>query len=622
MWLPPQSPLVLSVRPSDVLVRLDQLYEWLVQRPQMYKENQEQTVQAIANFRKFLGTRWQFDPLTTKGWQAIGLDIKQPIYLGLYPLSKDARADLRQSKNLLKENIGAVNQPNYAILLERATKKPPALYKSLSQSYRDNAHTNGARLILPITDDKKMLAQLDLLGRDLGFAIKKPPAKDVVRVYHKRSANDPVVVVRAKKGTLLIDLLNDGFPPTSTVTPIEQDAIAVTQRIGFGRPFAPKTFDRPLFSIAMNQRGMAQWLQHETMVDIVDQASRQSADKRDLSIIEGLQQNRQNMLAWSPEVPGTSGVTYDLLAGDTKRILEFRMNLFGVRQLAKPPKSKPLPSLDVSKQSMGISLNTDIWTNKVWRNWLGMDAPYELKALLNDPGKGPDRATFMYWLASPVHFALFLTNINEILKLSIPLDFVPLYARKQDIQHIEMASYGDLSGFVLKPQFMVLFNLKDGIDASQRSTLGVAVRDSFIQLSKRYGPPSPSVKMGETLVSNKVQGFNVPAKHPMANLRYYFHDKDEQAWILVGHQLTDAQLNATQKRIKVKETTSAFARIELSSALQLLSTYQPAQLANLDLNILAQRLGPLTFEVRPREHKGVSTLEYTFTLMPPPSIKP
>lgn len=672
--LPARSPAVLTLRGSDLLHGIDQLYDWLVSDAEMFGPSGEQIVQSLANIHDGFRSEWSFDPLTTRGWASQGLDLKRPIYVGLYPLQRQDEQALRQAEAQLRQAFELGGDEELQETLRRWSRAAPqGLYVKLAAASLEGGSPFALRLILPMEDEAVILGRLDRLAEQFKLrSALSDSGRALRRIFFDPEVGGQVIAISVEGKDAIIDLFPSLMPRVEPGQPvIEVVRAKVLEQLAqapAGAPFAPMPMGRTGMSLSMDQHGLSQWVRREAYTRALKEASLAASDRRDAELLRHLQEASQVILTWSPGTPGLSGISYDLLLSEQERLAGLRVSLFGARALKLPVAQPRQVSLELAQRSLGFGFDGALLFGAAWQGWLGVARATSLRDVLTydrSEARGEQLKTLstMTYMASVWrNLTLLPINASALLRTMAPLEFLPLYAMRERIARVEMATPGlDLSGFLAKPQVVTLITLQpgltpkeqDGVVASLMQTLNDIDPDvskdddddeQGPQIEPKDGEPKPdpepkpksepkpdaspvSVQPVAPIKTEVYEDLKLAPTHPLKAGRYFYKrasDLKAQGWLVLGFNMGAEELGQEVARIQkssnLKPNDALYLRVEPVGLVQLLSTYTPPQLASLDLNVLAQRLGPLLLSYKPATEEGVQVIHATIELGRPPSL--
>lgn len=661
--LPARSPAVLTLRGSDLLHGIDQLYDWLVSDAEMFGASGEQIVQSLANIYDGFRSEWSFDPLTTRGWASQGLDLKRPIYVGLYPLQTKDEQSLRQVEAQLRQAFEINGDEDLQETLLRWSRgAPQGLYAKLAASSVEGGSPFALRLILPMEDEAVILGRLDRLAEQFKLrAALSDSGRALRRIFFEPDVGGQIIAISVSGKDAIIDIFPSLMPRVEPGQPvIEVVRAAVLEQLSLakaGAPFAPMPMGRTGVSLSMDQHGLSQRVRREAYARALKEASLAASDRRDAELLRHLKDASHAILTWSPGTPGLSGISYDLLLSEQERLAGLRVSFFGARALKLPQAQPRQVSLELSQRALGFGVDGALLFGAAWQGWLGVARATALRDVLTyerseERGEDiKDLGTLTYMMSVWRNIALLPINASALVRTMAPLEFLPLYAMRERIARVEMATPGlDLSGFLAKPQVVTLITLQpglsdkeqDGVVASLMQTLNdidssseatAPPEDPEIEPKDDATPkpaPTPTPASAQPVPAIKTEVYEdlkLAPTHPLKAGRYFYKrasDAQAQGWLVLGFNMGVEELGQEVARIQkspnLKPSDALYWRVEPVGLVKLLSTYTPPQLASLDLNVLAQRLGPLILSYKPVTEEGVQVIHATVELGRPPSL--
>lgn len=661
--LPARSPAVLTLRGSDLLHGIDQLYDWLVSDAEMFGPSGEQIVQSLANIHDGFRSEWSFDPLTTRGWASQGLDLKRPIYVGLYPLQRQDDQALRQAEAQLRQafELGG-DEDLQETLLRWSRAAPQGLYVKLAAASLEGGSPFALRLILPMEDEAVLLGRLDRLMEQFKLrSALSDSGRALRRIFFDPDVGGQVIAISVEGKDAIIDLFPSLMPRVEPGQPvIEVVRAKVLEQLAqakAGAPFAPMPMGRTGMSLSMDQHGLSQWVRREAYARALKEASLAASDRRDAELLRHLKDASHVILTWSPGTPGLSGISYDLLLSEQERLAGLRVSLFGARALKLPVAQPRQVSLELAQRSLGFGVDGALLFGAAWQGWLGVARATSLRDVLTYErsearGEQIKSLSTMTYLASVWrNLALLPINASALLRTMAPLEFLPLYGMRERIARVELATPGlDLSGFLAKPQVVTLVTLQPGLSPKEQDGVVASLMQTLNdidpnddedeargpQIEPKDDKPKPepkpdadatSVQPVPPIKTEVYEDLKLAPTHPLKAGRYFYKraaDPQAQGWLVLGFNMGVEELGQEVARIQkspnLKPNDALYLRVEPVGLVQLLSTYTPPQLASLDLNVLAQRLGPLLLSYKPATEEGVQVIHATIELGRPPSL--
>ena len=535
------------------------------------------------------------------------------------------------------------------------------LYSELSKKGRRAEANAGGRVIFALTDEARALDTLDRIMRAFETTRSRPSTgSDIKRIYYIDRAEDvPVMGVRTStsggKSYLLIDIV---YVPRLDATSEEtrrteaakriEEALARTQK---GHPDAPRPLDEPALAISLDQDGFSSISRYSGYQAALSRSLTSAANERDRELLVQLTDAVRGEYAWDVGTRGLTGFTYELHLGGMrdgqKRLLGTHMAIFGAHDLELPPNTSAGTNLALSSRSVGASFDPMIFTEERWKSWLGVEHPERILEAFDYDADGIASA-WTYLLALPRNVALLAANFEEMIKAEAPIDVIPLYAHRDKIERVDVVLPGlSLSNFYAKPQVLGLVRLKPAVAPIDRDVVSAALRDTLhIMLGSEelemLTPPTegeePATETEETgseeedghdyakpLEAGKIAQMSTATSSKLSGMTYFYQRDGETPWILFGYGMEQAAFEAelTKARETQKSTTlspAARLRAEPVGLVQLTAKYAPAdEFGGFDLNILAQRIGPMLLSVE----SGASdqrAIRYGFDLMTPPTL--
>ena len=644
--LPASTPLVLGVRPDRVVSALDDLHEWLVSEPRMLGPDDAgiQRTQTLVNMRVRMASGLGVDLFDVETWSSAGLDVSTPILIGIIPVDPQGVAFVEQVEHETRTRLGIEESVDLLEALELADPKAlSGLYASLSRTKRSLDEIGGARLVMGVRDASALVETMDRIAKefDLGRVTQGVESTNLSRLY----------VWPMESTTALIGLRIEGSWATLDVTTageVDSDASALAammqtiEETPSGSPIAPRPEGEPGLFVAMNQSGVSLLLRHSNYLDALGRASRASATDRDTEFAVQLADAMRGQYAWELGAEGTSGVTYEIELGAPDRLGALEMVIFAAKGSTLPTGPRSMVGLQADRRAVGASIDPRFWGEK-WGSWLDIARTDRLGYALSYDADGV-ASVFPYMLGLPRTLALSLANLDTIVREEAPLDLVPLYTHRDKLTGAEVVIPGiDLSTFERDPKLFGLISISPEVALIDRDVVSAAFHATLYFFSEsvgsegfdgalQVGPEDQESDPLSTLKAGEVRAFDVEATHPLRDAMYFYQREGETPFILVGYGVDRTQMEGQLQlirqggEIKTKSQTEEERRLlylrgEPIGLVQIVSTYTPVEWSFVDLNLLAQRVGPIVAEIVATTIHGAPAVHYTIELKRPPRLE-
>ncbi len=677
LLLPARSPLVASLRASEALYGINSLFSWLTQEPAMFVDGEEVT-RGIANMRTGIGQALDFDPLSARAWERLGIDLTATLRVALWPLDEAGERFVADTESLMRQSYEVTSSQSLLERLASSRDEGPdgtlaashALYQPLKRLGEHEAGF-GVRLVIGIADEQALLKQLDRLmtkrGARVALTQDQGPAP-LRRIYFTPASDGARVSAQVVGARMVLDLM---IPTTAEQLPegapvvesVRAQVIARLKALKVGRPDAPAPQDSPVAALSFDQRGFSALMRYRTWRTALARAERAEARQREAQLADELALGASALQHWEVGAPGLTGFVYGLWSGpELTRHAGLRVSLFGDRRLAPVSTSAPGPGLGVSARSAGMSLDPALLFGKDWLAWVGMSDPARLlEDLLSDNGDLDEHDALLF-LPLLRNTLLVAQNAGVLLRQEAPLELIPLYNHRERITRVEIATTGlRLTGFMARPTVVALLGLKPELPLTDRDAVTGALRETlraFASLrddddddargeegaeegassdataqasppdAAAASPPSaaeaPARPMFEPFTAGAITPLTTDAADPLASLSYYYQREGDAPFVLLGYDL-DAQTMAREVAQasapeRAARPEALYARVEIVGLIEAMFTYDQLKFDLIDLNVLAQRLGPLVAHVASSSSRGVNTIHYGLDLMRPPSL--
>jgi hypothetical protein len=641
LGLPAGSPVVVSARTGEVVRALDALYEWIVSEPAMLGADGEDKARALANLRETARTSLEMDLLDEAAWEGLGLDTARPMHLGLYPLSAASQKLTAQLEGAARAHLGAAEGDSLEDALAKWEEagSEPGLHKALVALERAAPEErSGARVILPIDDEAQLLSSIDRAATQLQWRAAFSGSGQPLRRVFYEDDQGWIATARVQGDTLHVDLFGatreDGLAKGSPAERVREVAEAALTARPAGYPAAPAAPGLPALAASLDQRGVSAWLRYSGVRLALERAKQSATSERDAEAARQLRSMARGLKYWDAGEPNLTGMTYGMLIGGDgasgARLVGGEMTLFGKRGLALPAQPKALASLSVGDRALGASLTASFLFGEDWRAWIGVEDTENL--LEFGDTDGPVGTASMLG-SLPRNLAMLVSNFESTLARETALESVPIHQQRDRIERIEFATTGlSLSGFLLQPQYVALVTIKPEVEPVDRDAVSGSLRSTIAAFAKLEPGEDEEASTEEEvslldslrpLEPGKVARFDAKQLPEVT----YFYERDASApFIMIGNNLTEAELLAEVERARDKPTGEAMARsvylrAEPVGLVELWSTFRPQQTETINLNVLAQRVGPITLTVDASEREGTGALRYALELLRPPRLE-
>ncbi len=640
LGLPEGAPVVLTARTGEVVRGLDALYEWIVSEPAMLGADGEEKARALANLRETAKTRLEMDLLEEVAWEGLGLDTARPMHLGLYPLSEASEGLTAQLEAAARGHLGAAEGDSLEDALTKWEKEgsKPGLHKALVALERAAPEErSGARVILPIGDEAQLLSTVDRAATQLKWRAAFSGSGQTLRRVFYEDEQGWIATARVDGDTHHNDLYGAtredelaGGSPAERIREVAEAALAARPA---GYPAAPAAPGSPALGASLDQRGVSAWLRYSGVRLAIERAKQSATIERDAEAAKQLRSMARGLKYWDTAEPNLTGMTYGMHIGGEgasgARLVGGEMTLFGKRDLKLPAQPTAPASLSVGDRALGASLTASFLFGEDWRAWIGVESTENL--LEFGDNEGPIGTASMLG-SLPRNLAMLVSNFESTLARETTLESVPIHQQRDRIERIEFATTGlSLSGFLLQPQYVALVTIKPDVEPVDRDAVSGSLRSTIAAFAE-LEPGEDEENSNEDEVSlldnlrpldpGKVQRFDTTQ---LPNVTYFYERDADAPFIMFGNNLTEAELLAEVERARNKPTgeemaRSVYLRAEPVGLVELWSTFRPQESETINLNVLAQRVGPITLTVDASEREGTGALRYALELLRPPKL--
>lgn len=661
--LPARAPFVVVARPAAIMRAADDLYEWLIAEPAMLGPDGDgdERVRQLVNIREGMSAEFGFDLLSLEQWASLGIDLEEPMYFAVAPLGPSSEEFIGRVEAELAERLD-VAPDEVKAALERYDGEPmPRLYAELSESERATLGIGSVRLLFEVTDRASFFNGFDAFGEALEWEQIAPGADSgIARLYAwDLDGSYALVAVRHSEEVFTLDATAVDELPSENREEAMREAIREAIDVaGAGLPDAPRPIAEPECAAAMNQDGVSKLIRHATFTEALDRASLVSAQERDSELLLQLIDAYRGGTAWDVGADGLSGLTYEFhVGGNTERgerLMSTEMALFGQKGAKAPGARAPDATLAPPARAIGLSLDPALISGESWKAWLGVEAASKL--FYSGEDEGGISSDFGEIFGLPRNILLLIANVDELLRREGFVDFIPIYNQRAKITRVETVIPGlDLTGFMRSPRVLTMIAIDPALEPIERDVVGAALRDTLYYMvdeeadglaidqeaveggaapteeadgEEADGEEASVFEAAQPLTPGTLTTFDVPEGHPLGSVPYYYMRDTEEPFIVFGwgidKEAMRGEVDALRARldapIDADVTRALYMRAEPVGLVQLASAYKPAEWSFIDLNILAQRVGPMLMSVHTGEPAGAPAIQYKFELMAPPSL--
>lgn len=629
LLLPVDSPLVLEARIDAVLTAIARFKEWVIAEPRMLGENGESTVQMIELGWRAIVHHINLDPLDAGAWEEFGIDVSRTMYVGLHPLDDAGLQFVRSTDATLRDELGVPPGrpigPALRDLVATAGALPEGANARVLRAVADARPRAGLRAIIPITLPGRFLDTAGIFADSLGFEALGPEESSALGVGSRgrgyvSTSVVPGFAVRIEGSYAVVDVLTPtllgGQASGEGVEARERTMSGLRDLVGraAGRPSAPRAPGMPALALSVEQRAGASVVRLRGYQNSLGELSSASTERRDELLLQGLLRTLAASEAWSvasEELPGTS-YALSLPSADAHDAGSFSVTTFARRDMPELPPPSRHPSLGVQDRSAAIALSAASMYTPGWQEWFLGDTPGALSRL--EPAMF-DRREFLLPAIRNLPLLLGVSGDAGAVKELSPTAYEGI-ADIYGVEHLEVATLDAAFGAGEPPRMLVEAVIDSTDDVEARA---VAVRDYVLAVllhvndrAEEALPRMPSPHIGRAEVVS-IEGLPI--------VRYRLAERRENHVLLVGVGVDEPRFESE---------LAATADVE-SEPLVLSARLEPVALVSwlrdedepfesLDVDILAQRLGPVLIRVGPEEIGETNAMNLEVVLEHPPKL--
>lgn len=673
--LPADSPIVTVIRTDALFRNARALRGWLSAAPAMYGPEGDQTVTRMQTLWQMVEMRMGVDPLSEQGPRRFGVDVTRPLFLGMYPAAAGgADAFVRTVRETLGENLDLKDDETLLDALRAmrngTRQTPQGLNTSVLRAVESLQPRMGFRLVIPLQKPGDFLKRVGRLAKALEYdrfsgerapdleadAEPDPPELPVERGYYDLESQWPGFKVRVGATEATIDIIFREFRPRGMGLPSEEENMEEVEKLeasleeliatyGAGRPAAPQPNGSPMLAVAADQAASARYARLQGYKKALEQLRNSAASRRDRALVVGLSRAETIARTWELAADRLSGVSYELVgkeagqAGD--HLFKLGMTLFGADEGPRPSTGTGGATLGVRDRGFAVSLALAPLVAPEWKEWLGLEEPSELVGHT----EAADSLPTLYMLSAPRNLALFLVNIESMVRESLPEGIEPLYELREHLQHLEVATSGiDPKALRLNPKFVTLLSIDPAAPTDTRRKILDAVAHLTADLFSPAEPAEEKAEEGETstdrseeaeaetednapappkLEAGKLQPMPLADEHFDQSIRYFADLSGDRPHILLSVGLDEQEAGRERQGIRTvgdRGVDIFFLRIEPVTLTSAITAFDPTVFRPLDLGILGQRIGPLVLSIRPTFKDEVRSVRYLLELRRPPKL--
>jgi hypothetical protein len=676
LLLPKESPIVVMAQLDQLLIALDDTWDWVVAEPAMLGDNGEQIVAFLKGERRKLTGAEGLDPLSPEAWIDLGIDVSRKIYVGSYPVTdEDSVAVIEAVQEVIREAMGLDEDGDVESALTAASvlsgDEPLRIYSDVDQALGELDPLAGFRVVVPLADRDAFLSSLDSFLADLELSRVEATETirgqaDAVELFVAPDLDFQVIMVRVRGDTATVDFLQEPMGargPSISTDRVEKRAVERAERLveqfPYGRPSAPLPANEPVAGVAVDQKGAAQFAQIRGIRKALREARGAGLKERDARFTYNLFRAFESAKNWTVASNRLTGLSYGLFVGESDRLLRLGIDLYG-EGLDEPLRSSNSNAdIDLSERSIAASVDLEPMVDEEWQEWIGVKNPLSVL-------EGFDAIDFdatLFALSFPRSLAILFTNAEKVFENRLPAWADPLYEQRDLLSRLDVASAGmNIRGMRLTPKVVGVLTLESGLDAEQVDALGESMATALANLSTRamdlqsrteadggegeadseaeaddgglpeLAQPTPRAEQSEPeperlqpapLQRGTLAALEVDGKTP-GDVRYFWRHDGDHPYLFFSYGLSAKEAGSEHEQVTASDSVSRegimLFRSEPVAIFSLMTFYQPDLFDPVDVGILAQRIGPLSFEVTPEVSDGVQRIRYDFVVGEPPTL--
>ncbi|MGM0554788.1 MAG: hypothetical protein ACQEVA_00230 [Myxococcota bacterium] len=678
--LPKNSPIVITAQLDQLLMSLDDAWDWIVAEPSMLGESGGSIVAFLQAERRGLIGAEGMDPLTPEAWIDLGIDVTRKLYMGAYPVNdEDSRAVRESVDRTLRAQVGLDDEESIEKAVAAAGvlsgEEPLRIYNDVKQETDQLDPLAGFRMIVPLADAETFTSSLERFLSDLQLEPVEPTESiagqaDTVRVFLSKSGEFQAILVRIRGDTAAVDFIYESMgaqSPEMDSESAEEDALRRVERVveafPYGRPTAPAPIGEPIAGIAIDQEGTAEFALMRGIRQALSAARGAGLDKRDSLFTYNLFRAYESAKAWTVASNRLTGLSYGIFVGEPGRLFRLGVDLFGAGLEEPLPVSSPAAGIGLEERSIAASIDLEPMVDEAWQDWIGVENP--LSAI--DNFDAVDFDTTLFALSLPRSLAILFTNAEKVFEDQLPSWAEPLYEQREFLARLDVGSAGlNIGGMRLTPRIVGVLSLDSGLDdetvtglsesmaaalanlsdeagivqrsAPQPKAEGAPEADRDDEVPPGEGPPTlaqprPEPNDGEAaddsgpkpepLEAGELQPLVVDGQ-PRDTVQYYWRVDGDEPYLFfsygLGADAAEREHAGIENNTGVEGEKIMLFRSEPVALFSLMTFYQPDLFEPLDVGILAQRIGALSFEVTPEFEGGVQRIRYDLVVGAPTEI--
>ena len=673
MRLPKGSPIVVTAQPDSLLMSLDELWDWVAAEPNMLGDDGESIVGFLQAERQQLASAEGMDLLTPESWIDLGVDVTRKVYVGIYPASdEDSEKMLDAVDASIRDEIGLNESTPVEDALTAAAvlsgDEPLKLYGGLSEKADDLDPLTGFRIVVPLSDSETFVTFVERLLTEVGY--ESLESDDTIAgdaedgyIYGADGMDIGGVFLRVWEREATIDFLYDEFgasaPELGEGTRAERlnaRLERVVEQFGQGRPDAPVPSGEPVAGISADQRGTANFAMLRGVQRALRNARSAGLEERDAHFTFNLMRAYESAKNWRLASDNLTGLSYSLFVGEPERLFRLGIDLFGEGRDEPLPVSKPALDIKLSGRSIAGSLDLEPMVDEEWQSWIGVENPLDAF----DSFDSIDFDAGLFALSFPRSLAILFTNAEKVFEKSLPNWAEPLYDQRENLRRLEVATAGlEIQGLRLTPKVVGVLSLDESLGPDQREALGRSMAAALDNLSRRVSSVETRAKADDEQQSRAPLGQlgsatpeddeesieSSPELEPLQRgqlselkvgdsgdgtereiVHYLWETEGPQPYLFFTYGLASQKAAAEHERLRKRPAqegkTIMLFRTEPAALFSLMTFYEPEMFEPLDVGILAQRIGSLSFEVSPSLENSVQHIRYDFIVAEPPEVSP
>lgn len=629
LLLPENSPAVFVGRLDEVLDAAERAKSWLVAEPAMLGDDGEETARSIDALWSLAKGYLGVDPLSPRSWAEFGIDPTRPLHAGVYPITDDGTRFVASVEKTVREELeiqpGDPIGPSLRALTEISTELPQGTNARILRSVETAHPVGGVRVVVPLTSATKFLSTAQSFATGMGFQpfpeeIAEENLDEPQRSFWSDSGI-PALSIRVDGSHAVLDILyptfvggpRTGAPNTPDLEATWAELQAALTTIPSGVPRAPAPVGEPSLALTFDQLAMATFVRLRGYRHSLEALQTTSTGKRDSVLLQGLLQTVSEAEVWEVAADELTGSAFAAYVGssDGGRIGHLSMTMFAARGLDAPQLVEELPTLGIGERSAALGVTLSALQSRAWRSWFSEGTAEEVNGLdfqLIEPAQ----------LALPGArvVALIGSNLGDEAGMQILApalgDMLEEFGGIRRVEFVSLAP--DLIDLRREPRLLAAFVLEDDADATAMADAMRIALDALLSDWLEVPPPLPPEQ-------TPAADGDEPTAIPSARVEHRVLETSPRT-ILFGVGVDPAEFEAEVNALRTNTTSGDVlrGRLEPIALLSWLRVDDPKRFAPIDLEILAQRLGPVVVRYTTSSVGDTDAITLDLTLYRPPEL--